>query len=172
MYATNHVPPIDLTKSTTGCCTLIEPEEWDGQTIVFDDKLFAKATVRSFMYVPLNMGSVMKKTQAKIDAANARVDDFVILSYDASPWHSEQYLAVSDPVPGLEMTRLTGTYLTKVYEGQYKDAGKWHKQLLEYASSKGKKATKTYFFYTTCPKCAKTYGKNYVVGFAQVEEAA
>ena len=25
-----------------------------------------------------------------------------------------------------------------------------------------------YFFYTTCPKCAKHYGKNYVVGIAKV----
>jgi hypothetical protein len=26
-----------------------------------------------------------------------------------------------------------------------------------------------YFFYTTCPRCAKHYGKNYVVGVAQVQ---
>ena len=26
----------------------------------------------------------------------------------------------------------------------------------------------TYFFYTTCPRCAKHYGKNYVVGVAKV----
>jgi len=25
-----------------------------------------------------------------------------------------------------------------------------------------------YFFYTTCPTCAKHYGKNYVVGVAKV----
>jgi hypothetical protein len=25
-----------------------------------------------------------------------------------------------------------------------------------------------YFFYTTCPKCAKKYGKNYVVILAQI----
>jgi hypothetical protein len=25
-----------------------------------------------------------------------------------------------------------------------------------------------YFFYTTCPKCAKHYGKNYVVAVAKV----
>jgi len=25
-----------------------------------------------------------------------------------------------------------------------------------------------YFFYTTCPKCAKKYGKNYVVILAEV----
>ena len=25
-----------------------------------------------------------------------------------------------------------------------------------------------FFYYTTCPRCAKQYGKNYVVGLAQV----
>ena len=34
-----------------------------------------------------------------------------------------------------------------------------------------KKTSKTpknnYFFYTTCPKCAKAYGENYVVGVAE-----
>jgi len=28
-----------------------------------------------------------------------------------------------------------------------------------------------FFYYTTCPKCAKHYGKNYVVAFAEVQEA-
>lgn len=27
---------------------------------------------------------------------------------------------------------------------------------------------KVYFFYTICPKCAKYYGKNYVIGVAEV----
>ncbi|MHC1707784.1 MAG: hydrolase [Bacteroidales bacterium] len=27
---------------------------------------------------------------------------------------------------------------------------------------------KTYFYYTTCPKCAKAYGKNYVVSLVEV----
>jgi len=38
----------------------------------------------------------------------------------------------------------------------------------DYVKSKGKKIKELYFYYTTCPKCAKHYGKNYVVAFAQV----
>lgn len=168
MYAINHVPFIDLEKSVTGCCTLIEPHEWDDQTFTFDDKLFAVATVRSFMHIPLNMASVMRKAQAKIDRAEAEVDDFIILSEEISPWRSKHYFAVSRPVPGLTTEKLSGKFITKVFEGPYKDAQKWYTQLIDYVATKGNKALKTYFFYTTCPKCAKTYGKNYVVGFAQV----
>jgi hypothetical protein len=40
--------------------------------------------------------------------------------------------------------------------------------MLEYVKSKGKTMKRMYFFYTTCPACAKAYGKNYVVILAEV----
>lgn len=172
MYAVNHVPLIDMTKSTTGCCALIEPAEWDEKTFVFDNKLFAKAHTRSFFHIPLNMASVMSKAQAKIHEAGADIEEFAILSYEASPWHADHYFAVSKEVPGLEMESLSGTYLTKVFEGPYKEAQKWYAELLEFVKSKGRKPLRTFFFYTTCPNCSKAYGKNYVVGFEQVEPMA
>jgi hypothetical protein len=36
-------------------------------------------------------------------------------------------------------------------------------------SREGKHLRKLYFFYTTCPRCAKHFGKNYVVAFAEVD---
>lgn len=169
MYALNHLPLIDLSKSTTGCCTLIEPAEWDEREFEFQDKLFAKASTNSIMHIPLNMNSVMTKAQAAIDAADAAEKEWAILSKETSPWHAEHYFAVTRDVPGLEMERLSGTFMTKVFEGPYQDARKWYEQLTDYVKSKGKTPLATYFFYTTCPNCAKAYGKNYVVGFAQVE---
>jgi hypothetical protein len=38
----------------------------------------------------------------------------------------------------------------------------------EYVKSRGREVKKLYFYYTTCPKCAKKYGKNYVVLLAEV----
>jgi len=37
------------------------------------------------------------------------------------------------------------------------------------ARQKGKTARKYYFYFNTCPKCAKAYGHNYAVALAQVE---
>lgn len=169
MYATNHIPLIDMTKSATGCCTLIEPQDWEGQTLKFDNKLFVKARTRSFLHIPLNMQSVMAKAQAAIEDSGAAEKEWLILSKEVSPWHAEHYFAVTKDVPDLETVRLSGTFMTKVFEGPYKDAGTWYRQLIAYVKSAGKKTLETYFFYTECPKCAKTYGKNYVVGFAKVE---
>lgn len=169
MYALNHVPFIDMAQSTTGCCTLIEPADWDKQTFTFDNKLFAKARTRSFFHIPLNMGAVMKKAQAKIDEADARSDEFIILSEEVSPWHADHYFAVEKDVPGLESARISGAFMTRVFEGPFKDAGKWYTQLLDYVKSRGMRPLRTFFFYTVCPKCSITYGKNYVVGFEQVK---
>jgi len=66
------------------------------------------------------------------------------------------------------MARMSGTFLSKVFEGPFKNAGKWVKQMKRYVKSQGKELKKMYFFYTTCPACARVYGKNYTVILAAV----
>jgi hypothetical protein len=84
-------------------------------------------------------------------------------------WGADIYIDVAKNVPGAQMATLFGKFLTKVFEGQYQDAGKWAVAMKKYVDDKGKKLKKLYFSYTTCPKCAKAYGKNYVVLFAQID---
>lgn len=164
----NVLPVISLKESATQCCPLINPHDWDSKIFEFDKKLFARASTRSIMHIPLNMDRVMKDSQAKIDAANATGPTHLVLSEEISPWRADHYFAVSRDVPGMKMAKLTGTYLTKVYEGPFKEMGGWYKQLNKYVESQGYTAKKIYFFYTACPKCADIYGKNYVIGFARV----
>jgi hypothetical protein len=92
-----------------------------------------------------------------------------MLTDEKSLWGSDIYIDVTKDVPGAEMATISGTFLTKVFEGPYKDIGKWLKEMQEFVKSRGKETKKLYFSYTTCPKCAKAYGKNYVVLFAQVK---
>lgn len=66
------------------------------------------------------------------------------------------------------MTTISGMFLTKVFEGPYKNVGEWMKEMREYVLQKDKELKMMYAYYTTCPKCAKKYGKNYVVLLAQV----
>ena len=66
------------------------------------------------------------------------------------------------------MVRISGTFLTRVFEGPYKNMGKWVKEMKAFVKTKGREIKKLYFFYTTCPKCAKVYGKNYTVILAEV----
>ncbi len=163
----NKLPKYDTSDNPTGCCPRFNPEDWDQQELHFKDKLFVKATTRSFFHIPINMGRVFPKTFKELEQANAMdMDDFAVLSYDISPWKGEHYFAVTKEVPGLENVRLSGDYLTHVFEGPYKNAREWYGEMKEYVEEKGKKPEKIYFFYTTCPKCAKEYGENYVVAIA------
>ncbi len=115
------------------------------------------------------MGKVFARVQQKIDAAKAYdADNFIVLSHEMSPWSAEHLFSVPAPLPDEESVKLTGDFVTKVFEGPYANAKDWHTQMTDLARQKGGTAEKIYFFYTTCPKCAKAYGKNYVVGVARV----
>jgi hypothetical protein len=170
MMETNVLPKYDMSDNPTGCCPRFKPEGWDEQELHFKDKLFVKATTRSIFHIPINMGSVFPRTFKAIEKAEAQnLDQFIVLSYDPSAWHGEHYFAVTKEVPEQEMARMTGDYFTKVFEGPYKNAPKWEKEMDTFVKSKGKEVVKTYFFYTTCPKCAKFYGKNYLVAVSEIQ---
>lgn len=164
----NELPKMNMT-TETGCCPKFDPGPWDEQEFVFEDKLFAVGKTWNFFHIPLNIGSMFTKMLKKImDEGAAPSDYYLTLSYDPSMWRGEHFFAVEKEIPGVEMRKLSGRYLTKVFEGPFKDAGNWAKQMEEYVTEKNETLKKLYFFYTTCPKCAKHYGKNYVVGFAEV----
>jgi hypothetical protein len=154
--------------SETGCCPRFNPEPWDEKEVMFEDKLFIKDHVRSFFHIPLNFGKVMVRNMEKIQQADALAPEPLMLSDEKSLWGADIYIAVSKEVPGAEMVRMSGTFMTKVFEGPYKNAGKWAKEMAEYVKSKAKDMKKMYFFYTTCPKCAEFYGKNYTVILAKI----
>jgi hypothetical protein len=103
-----------------------------------------------------------------IEKAEAKSKVQLMLTDEKSLWGADIYIDVSKNVPGAQMSTLSGTYLTKVFEGPYQNVGKWAQEMQDYVKSKNKELKKLYFSYTTCPKCAKTYGKNYVVLFAQI----
>ncbi len=155
-------------QSETGCCPRFNPEPWDEKEVTWQDSLFVKDHVRSFLHIPLGFGKAMTKNMEMIQAADALAPEPLTLSDEHSLWGSDVYIAVSKEVPQAENVRISGIFLTKVFEGHYKNAGKWAKEMQAYVGAKGREIKKMYFFYTTCPKCAKVYGKNYTVILAMV----
>lgn len=164
----NATPVFDKTDNPTGCCPRFKPEPWEDQELVFENKPFVRASTVSMFHVPLNMGSVFAKTWAAIEKAHADSGRFLVMSHDDSAWHAEHLFAVDHDVPGADMVHLTGTFLTNVFEGPYSEARTWSKEMESAVRHKGKRLDTLYFFYTTCPRCAKAYGHNYVVGIARV----
>lgn len=159
---------MDMSQDSTECCPRFEPEPWDDKAITWQDKPFLRDRVLSFFHIPLNFGAVMKRSMAAIEAAGATPDDMVILSDESSLWGADVYVAIAKEMPGANTTTLSGTFLTKVFEGPYRNMRNWIEEMKSFLTSKGKACRKLYVFYTTCPKCSKKYGKNYVVILAQV----
>jgi hypothetical protein len=155
-------------ESETGCCPRFDPAPWTDKEIQWQDRLFVKDRVRSFLHIPLNFGAVMVRNMEKIQAAGALASEQIILSDENSLWGADVYIAVEREIPGATMARLSGTFLSRVFEGPFQNVGKWAKEMLAYVRTKGREAEKLYFYYTTCPKCAKVYGKNYVAILAKV----
>jgi len=158
---------------TGTCCPKFNPELWDEKTHNWKEKLFIKDTVRQIFHMPLpsSVGKTISQMWEKAQDAKADPDlkDFLLLAYDPSPWKSELYMTVTKEIPGAENVKLSGTYLSKVFDGPYNAVPKWIKEMEKYVSSKGKKTIKYFIYFTTCPKCAKIYGHNYAVAFAQVD---
>jgi hypothetical protein len=155
-------------ESETGCCPRFNPEPWNEKEIAWKNKLFIKDQVRSFAHIPLGFGKTMVKNMEMIKEANALNPQSLMLSDECSPWKTNIYIAVSKEVLGAEMEKISGNFLSKVFEGPYKNMGKWTEEMKNYVKSKKKEIKKMYFFYTTCPHCAKEYGKNYTVLLAEV----
>lgn len=165
----NALPHYDDSLNTTGCCPKFNPDGWDMQALHFENKPFVRATTKSAMHIPLNMGEVFGRVQERIEKAGAYdSDNCIVLSRDLSPWKAEHLFAVSAPVPDEEAATLSGDFITKVFEGPYRKAKDWYREMQELAQAKGSTSDEVYFFYTTCPKCAKAYGQNYVVGVARL----
>lgn len=155
-------------QSETGCCPRFLSEPWDETEITWKDKKFVQDRVRSILHVPLNFPAVMKRNMALIEAADAKAEPMIVLSDENSPWGADVFIEVARDVPGAPMASLSGTFLSKVFEGPYKNVRSWMEEMEGYVRSNEHQTQKLYFYYTTCPKCAKAYGKNYVVLLAQV----
>ncbi len=153
----------------TGCCARLDPLRWDEKQVTWKDKLFLRDHIRAFLHIPLNFGPVIGRDQSVIEDAEAYPAEPIWLTDEVSPWGSDIYMAVDREVPGQEIVKLSGTFLTKVFEGPYRHVSKWVHAMEDYADRKGHRIEKIYFFYATCPRCAKQFGQNRVVLFGQVE---
>jgi hypothetical protein len=170
---TNQTPFNDQSDNTTGCCPRFNAQGWDRQTLHFKDKPFVRATTRSVAHLPINMGKVFARVLGNIDAAHAADPEHsIVMSRDLSAFSGEHLFAVTGEVPDEERVTLTGDYLTKVFEGPYQEARNWYGQMQDLAHAKGHTAKSVWFYYTTCPKCAKVYGRNPVVGLVELGAAA
>jgi hypothetical protein len=152
----------------TECCPPFDPVAWDNKILEWNDKKFIKDRVFTLFYIPINFGSVVKRMMRKIEKAGAKAQDWMGLSDHTSKWNMDLYVAVDREIPDALNVTLGGKFFSRVYEGDFKNTKEWCDDFTKSAREKNLKIEKMYMWYTTCPKCAKKYGKNYVVVIAKV----
>lgn len=153
----------------TDCCPRFDPTPWNEKTFEWNNKKFIKDKIFTLFHMPMNFGKVITRMNAQIEKAGAKCQDWMALSDHTSAWNMDLYMAVDKEIPGAENVTLSGKFLSKVYEGPFQDTGKWCKDFESWAKQQGHaEIKKWYMWYTTCPKCAKKYGKNYVVIIAKI----
>lgn len=151
------------------CCERFNPAPWDGKTVEWKDKKFIKDKVFTIFYMPVNFGQVITRIMKRADDAKVTIQDGMALSDHTSMWNMDIYVAVDKEVAGAQNVMINGSFISKVYEGDFKETGAWMKDFESYCAQKGVKTKKIYMWYTTCPACAKKHGKNYVVVFGQIK---
>lgn len=165
----NVLPRYDMSDNATGCCPRFNPDGWGGRYLHFRDKRFLRATTRGIMHVPVDMGSVFDRVNRHVEAAGGwDINDRIVLSRDLSAWQAEHLFSVPRDIPGEDMTTLSGHFITELFEGPYRKVPDWTAALEGMARARGHEPKGVRFFYTTCPRCAKVYGENHVVGLVEI----
>jgi hypothetical protein len=156
------------------CCPKFDPQPWEGVTHEWKDKIFIQDSIKQFMHMPLPgqyhkvIGRMWAEAE-KYQVATTDMKDFMILSYDPSPWKSELYMTVTAEHPDLKnVVKISGTFISKTFDGPFQHVPKYMKETEKYVQRLGKTVKKYYFYFTTCPKCAKKYGHNYIVVLAEI----
>ncbi len=159
--------------ATEPCCPPFDPALWDEKTHVWNDKPFIKDSMRVFFHIPFPpmIRKLLSRMWDKVKAAGANADekDVLVMATDPTPWRTEWYMSITKDVPGAENVKLSGTFITRVFDGPYNAVPKWIRQMDQYLAKQGKKSKRYFFHYTSCPKCAKLRGHNYVIAFAEVD---
>ena len=156
------------------CCPQFNQNKWDEKTFEWKHNKFIKASVPTFFHIPLppmigkkitnmmNMAEDSKKLESN-------KEDILLLFADPSAFRSDMYLSVTDNVPNANNINISGTFMSKVFTGAYKEVPKFIKKMNAHVKNQNKKAGNYYVHYAYCPKCAKEAGHNYMVLFAEID---
>lgn len=157
------------------CCPKFEPQRWDEKTFNWENKHFIKESIPTIFHMPFPkaIGKKVTKMMGLAEESDSLSDDKLddlLLFNDPTAFKSDMYLSVSENVPYAHNVELSGTFISKVYDGAYHKVPKFMKQMNEYLRAQDEKADDYYIHYAYCPKCSKKFGHNYMVLFAELDD--
>jgi hypothetical protein len=149
-------------------CVRHDVGRWHERELTWKRKPFLKDHVRAFLHIPLNLESVILRSHDAIERAGAYPEERLWLMSDTTAWRSVVYVAVERDVPGHEIVHVSGTFLTRVFQGSLWELGEWIDEMNAWVSDRDGRVRKMYFYHLRCPNCSSSYASNRVVIFARV----
>ncbi len=157
------------------CCPKFEPKRWEEKTFEWEDKRFIKESIPTIFHIPFpkSIGKKVNKMMTLAENGDSLSDDeldTLLLFNDPTPYKSDMYLLVTENVPSAHNVKLSGTFISKVYDGAYHKAPKFMKQMKDYLRAQDRIVDDFYVHYAYCPKCSKKFEHNYMVLFAELDD--
>jgi hypothetical protein len=154
------------------CCPEFDPLRWNEQIYTWENKKFIRGTMFQILHYPFPgmIKRIMKKLwkQATEAEAEPSQDDFLMLTYDLSPWKCEFYLPVTRTVPGADNVLLSGKYFTKVFDGPFSLVPKYINEMDILLAQKEMYAKRYYIYSAACPICDRKYAVDNIVAIAEI----
>ncbi len=157
-----------MKESDIECSASFDPKKWDKKKVTWKGKLFVKDKIFSFFHSPINFSGVVHNNIEKIKKAKSELKDTMILTDKSSLFSTNVYISTKKAIKGVNDVKVSGTFLTRVFEGSDKNMKKWTKEMEEYVKLEKQKLKHMYYYYAKCPKCAEKAEKKYVVLFAEI----
>jgi len=151
------------------CCPRLNEADWDKKEMEWRGKPFYRTKYWSIFHMPLNIGGVTTKAMAELDSKGLVEDPTLMLSREESMFSSTLLLSMNQDTDDPKVERLSGNYVSRLFQGSYRDTSKWIKETMQYCEETGREARDLLFWYVTCPKCAEKYGGAQTVIFAKVD---
>ena len=155
------------------CCPSFDEKKWDKKTFTWDNKLFIKESIPAFFHIPFppmigNKITKMFELAEKTDSNIPDKTEALVLFHDPSAFKSEIFYSVTKEVKDANNTTISGTFITRVFDGPYNAIPGYIKEMEKYLKEQDQSAKDYYVHYAYCPKCAKESGHNYLILFARV----
>ena len=159
------------------CCPPFLPDKWEEKTHYWERKKFIMDSIPTFFHIPLPAmikNRIMKMIQlaGEANALEGNKQDVLLLFTDPHAFRSEIYLSVTKQVPGANNRDISGTFVSKVFDGPYQGIPKFMKQMNAWLANSDLTAKRYFVHYAYCPNCAKEVGANHIVLFAELGSEA
>ena len=159
-----------MAKKGKVCCPRLKKRDWEKRTWKWDDKKFYKKHYFSIFHMPINLGSVLTKSCEMLSQKRLLPrGDPIMLCRNENFWGGDIYIEVVRDSKSVPLEGISGKFITKLFEGQYKEARMWLMAMNAWCKAKGYDVEEIMAFYGTCPKCTKKYGSAQTVLFAKIE---